>query len=107
MLYAVSNPWDFTEPTLFSASYVKLRELSLTYALPKSLISSLRMQDISFSVYSRNIILWTQAKIGIDPENAYQPTTGVQGGIQFKQGIERYNVTPWSIPIGIKLNVTF
>lgn len=107
MLYAVSNPWDFTEPTLFSASYIKLRELSLTYALPKSLLSSLRMQDISFSVYSRNIILWTKAKIGIDPENAYQPTTGTQGGIQFKQGIERYNVTPWSIPVGIKLNVTF
>ena len=107
LLYAVSNPWDFTEPTLFSASYIKLRELSLTYALPKSLLSSLRMQDISFSVYSRNIILWTQAKIGIDPENAYQPTTGTQGGIQFKQGIERYNVTPWSIPVGIKLNVTF
>ena len=107
MPYAASNAWDFTEPTLFSASYVKLREISLSYALPKSLVSSLRMQDISFSIYSRNIILWTEAKIGIDPENAYQPTTGVQGGIQFKQGIERYNVTPWSIPMGIKLNVTF
>lgn len=107
MLYAVSNPWEFMEPTLYSASYVKLRELSLTYALPASLVKSIKMQDISFSVYSRNIILWTEAKIGIDPENAFQPTTGVQGGIQFKQGIERYNVTPWSIPVGVKLNVTF
>lgn len=107
LLYAVSNGWDFTEPTLFSASYIKLRELSLSYTLPKSLLSSLKVQDVSFSVYSRNIILWTQAKIGIDPENAYQPTTGTQGGIQFKQGIERYNVTPWTIPVGIKLNVTF
>ncbi len=107
MLYAVSNPWDFMEPTLFSASYIKLREVSLTYALPSSLVKSLRLQDASFSFYSRNIILWTEAKIGIDPENAYQPTTGVQGGIQFKQGIERYNVTPWTIPMGVKLNVTF
>ncbi len=107
MLYAVSNPWDFTEPTLFSASYIKLRELSLSYGLPQSLVKSLKIQDISFSVYTRNVILWTKAKIGIDPENAYQPTTGVQGGMQFKQGIERYNVTPWTIPVGIKLNVTF
>ena len=107
MLYAVSNPWDFLEPTLFSASYLKMREISLTYALPATVVKSLRMQDVSFSIYSRNIILWTEAKIGIDPENAYQPTTGVQGGMQFKQGIERYNVTPWSIPMGIKLNVTF
>lgn len=107
MLYAVSNPWDFTEPSLFSASYIKLREISLTYALPAHLARSIKMQDMSFSIYSRNIILWTKAKIGIDPENAYQPTTGVQGGIQFKQGIERYNVTPWSIPMGVKLNLTF
>ncbi|MCC6287322.1 MAG: SusC/RagA family TonB-linked outer membrane protein [Chitinophagaceae bacterium] len=107
MLYAVSNPWDFMEPTLFSASYIKLREISLTYALPSSLTRAMRMQDVSFSVYSRNIILWTEAKIGIDPENAFQPTTGVQGGIQFKQGIERYNVTPWTIPVGVKLNINF
>jgi hypothetical protein len=92
---------------MFSASYIKMREVSLSYSLPVSLAKKLRMQDIGFSVYSRNIILWTKAKIGIDPENAYQPTTGVQGGIQFKQGIERYNVTPWTIPVGIKLNVTF
>lgn len=107
LLYAVSNPWDFTEPTLFSASYIKLRELSLSYSFPQSLVKSLKIQDVSLAVYSRNIILWTKAKIGIDPENAYQPTTGVQGGIQFKQGIERYNVTPWTIPVGIKLNITF
>ncbi|MGC4035984.1 MAG: SusC/RagA family TonB-linked outer membrane protein [Chitinophagaceae bacterium] len=107
MLYAVSNPWEFTEPSLFSASYIKLREISLTYSLPVSLAKSLKMQDISFSIYSRNIILWTKAKIGIDPENAYQPSTDVHGGIQFLQGIERYNVTPWSIPMGVKLNVTF
>lgn len=107
LLYAVSNPWDFMEPTLFSASYIKLRELSLSYGLPQSLVKSLKIQDASFSVYTRNVILWTQAKIGIDPENAFQPTTGVQGGIQFKQGIERYNVTPWTIPVGIKLNITF
>lgn len=107
LLYAVSNPWDFMEPTLFSASYIKLRELSLSYGLPQSLVKSLKIQDASFGVYTRNVILWTQAKIGIDPENAFQPTTGVQGGIQFKQGIERYNVTPWTIPVGIKLNITF
>jgi hypothetical protein len=107
MLYAVSNPWDFMEPSMFSASYIKMREVSLSYSLPVALAKKVRMQDISFSVYSRNIILWTKAKIGIDPENAYQPTTGIQGGIQFKQGIERYNVTPWTIPVGVKLNVTF
>jgi len=106
--YAASNPWDFTESELFSASYLKLREVSLSYGIPSQLASRLKIQNATFSVYSRNIILWTAAKIGIDPENAYQPSPGLQGGgIQFKQGIERYNVTPWVIPVGIRLNVTF
>jgi len=106
--YAAADPWDFTEPELFSASYLKLREISLSYGIPSRLSKALKIQDAALSVYSRNIILWTAAKIGIDPENAYQPSADVQGGgIQFKQGIERYNVTPWVIPIGIRLHVTF
>ena len=53
-------------------------------------------------------ILWTAAKINVDPENAFQPSTDVQGsGTQFKQGIERYNVNPWVIPVGVKLSVIF
>ncbi len=107
MLYAVSNPWDFMDYSMFPASYLKLREVSLTFDLPSKLVRPLRMQGASLSVYSRNIMLWTAAKINIDPENAYQPTADAQGGIQFKQGIERYNVTPWTIPFGFKLNVTF
>lgn len=106
--YAASNPWDFMEQSLFSASYLKLREISLSFELPHKFASSLRLENASVSVFSRNILLWTKAKIGIDPENAFQVSTDVQGGgIQFKQGIERYNVTPWVLPLGIKLNVTF
>lgn len=106
--YAASDPWDFTQADLFSASYLKLREISLSYGISARLSNTLKIQDATVSVYSRNIILWTAAKIGIDPENAYQPSADVQGGgIQFKQGIERYNDTPWSIPIGVRLHVTF
>ena len=77
-------------------------------ALPARFVKAWKAQNASISVYSRNILLWTAAKINIDPENAYQPSTDVQGnGIQFKQGIERYNIYPWVIPVGFKLNVTF
>ncbi len=106
--YAASDPWSFTQADLFSASYLKLREISFAYEIPVHVAKALRLQDANISVYSRNITLWTAAKIGIDPENAYQPSPDIQGGgIQFKQGIEKYNVTPWSIPLGIKLHVTF
>lgn len=106
--YAAANPWEFMEQSMFSASYLKLREISLGFQIPQHFASRLRLRDASVAVFSRNIILWTASKVGIDPENAYQISADLQGGgIQFKQGIERYNVTPWVLPIGIKLNVTF
>ena len=96
--------WSYTRNATFDADFIKLREISIGYQLPD--IKGL--QNFTVSLYSRNIILWTKAKIGIDPETAFQPEGGTQGsGIQFKQGIERYNVAPWTIPVGIKLNVSF
>ncbi len=96
--------WSYTRNATFDADFVKLREISLGYTLPK--IKGI--QNAFISVYSRNIILWTKAGINIDPELAFQPEGGVQNsGIQFKQGIERYNVNPWTMPIGVKLNITF
>lgn len=104
--YGDNYPWSFTKAAMFDASFIKLREVSLSYALPSSFVQRLRLQNASISLYSRNIMLWTAAKIGIDPEMAYQPEAGAQAGTQFKQGIERYNVTPWVMPIGFKLNLT-
>jgi hypothetical protein len=104
--YGDNYPWDFNKASLFDASFIKLREVSLSYALPSSFVQRLKLQNASISVYSRNIMLWTAAKIGVDPEMAYQPEADPRAGTQFKQGIERYNVTPWVMPIGFKLNLT-
>ena len=96
--------WSYSRNAMFDADFIKLREISIAYQLPK--IKGI--QNASVSLYSRNIILWTKAGIGIDPETAFQAEAGTQGsGSQFKQGIERYNVSPWTIPVGIKLNVSF
>jgi hypothetical protein len=105
--YGDNYPWDYTKAAMFDASFIKLREVSLSYAIPTGLVKRLGLQNASLSVYSRNIMLWTKAKIGVDPETAFQHESGRQAGTQFKQGIERYNVTPWVIPIGFKLGLTF
>ncbi|MCC5938517.1 MAG: SusC/RagA family TonB-linked outer membrane protein [Lunatimonas sp.] len=107
MPFAGSTAWSFTRAFLYPASFVKLREVSFGMDLPARITSALKMQNLNFSVYSRNIILWTAAKINIDPEMAFQPQAGVQAGTQFKQGIERWNVNPWVMPIGFKVNATF
>jgi TonB-linked SusC/RagA family outer membrane protein len=105
--YGDNYPWSFTRAATFDASFLKLREVSIGYEVPSNVVKKLGLQAANFSVYSRNIILWTAAKIGIDPETAFQPQAGVQAGTQFKQGIERYNVTPWVIPVGFRLGLTF
>ena len=107
--YVVSYPWEFARASMFDADFVKLREIALSYRLPAQFVNKLGgMRDLTVSVYSRNIVLWTKAGIGIDPERAFQAeaSTGNRG-TQFKQGIERYNIEPWVLPIGFKLNFTF
>lgn len=108
--YAVSYPWGFAKPSMFDADFIKLREISLSYNVPRSVLNRFKsVENIAVSLYSRNIILWTKAKAGIDPERAFQAESSTEGtrGTQFKQGIERYNLEPWVIPVGIKIDITF
>jgi hypothetical protein len=101
--YSVSFPWDVGSSNMFDADYIKLREVSLTYSLPASIARKVKMENVNFSLYSRNIMLWAKdSDLGVDPERAFQP----EGG-KLLQGVERYNVTPWMIPIGFKLGFTF
>ncbi|MFC4094270.1 SusC/RagA family TonB-linked outer membrane protein [Euzebyella saccharophila] len=107
--FSVANPWDFGTPHMFDADYVKLREVALGYNIPSKHLDKIGISDLNFSIYSRNIMLWTKdSDFGIDPERAFQAeTSSGNRGTQFKQGIERYNVEPWLVPIGIKIGLTF
>lgn len=106
-VYPITNTyaWSFNEQITFDASFIKLRELSLGYQIPNFGV----IRNATFSVYTRNIMLWTKADIGIDPERAFWANSGRQGDTQsqFRQGIERQNVMPWSVSYGFKLNFNF
>ncbi|WP_210517132.1 SusC/RagA family TonB-linked outer membrane protein [Hymenobacter terricola] len=57
------------ENTLFDASYVKLREASLSYSLPTTLVSKVKLTGIQFSLIGRNLVLWTpKSQPHLDPE---------------------------------------
>ncbi len=102
--YVASYPWDLGEANIFDADYIKLREISLNYRLPNRISQQIGMSDVNFSIYSRNIMIWTKnSGMGIDPERAYQSDSNGR----FKQGIERYNAEPWVIPVGFKLGFSF
>ncbi len=102
--YVASYPWDCGEANIFDADYIKLREVAINYRLPNKYTSKIGVQDLNFSVYSRNIMIWTKnSGIGIDPERAYQSDSSGR----FKQGVERYNAEPWVIPVGFKIGFSF
>ncbi len=102
--YVASYPWDLGEANIFDADYIKLREIALTYNLPNKYTRNIGVQDVNFSLYSRNIMIWTKnSGLGIDPERAYQSDSSGR----FKQGVERYNAEPWVIPVGFKIGFTF
>lgn len=107
VIYPVSRafPWSYNQAVTFDASFVKLREITLGYDMP----NLWGLRNARISVFSRNIVLWTAAKIGIDPERAYQAQAGVQGNTStmFRQGIELQNILPMTMPVGFKLDITF
>ncbi|WP_419211310.1 SusC/RagA family TonB-linked outer membrane protein [Maribacter sp. X9] len=100
--YGDNYAWDFTRASTFDADYVKLRQISIGYTFDRKFSQKIGMSNLSLSLFSRNIILWTKAGIDIDPESAFQTSGG-----KLSQGVERFNIQPWAIPVGIKLNASF
>ncbi|MFT3827118.1 MAG: SusC/RagA family TonB-linked outer membrane protein [Chitinophagaceae bacterium] len=60
-LFSVWDQW------IYDASYIKLRELSLGYNLPKSLYKKLPIQNISCSIVGQNLWLIASKVKGLDP----------------------------------------
>jgi len=92
----------FPDRNLYSATYVKLREVAVTYHLPKSFVNRFKVQNASLSVVGNNLYAWTKANNGVDPERAFR-----QSGNTWQQGVEYYNVMPWTASLGFKLKVDF
>lgn len=92
----------FPDRNTYSATYVKLREVALTYRLPSSFVRSMKMQGASLSFVANNVFQWNAAGIAIDPERAFRQSGGV-----WNQGVEYYSMMPWTVSLGFKLNVDF
>ncbi|WP_236974544.1 SusC/RagA family TonB-linked outer membrane protein [Membranihabitans maritimus] len=93
---------EFPSRNIYDATYVKLREISLSYKFDRSLIEKIKLQNLSISLVGNNVLQWVAAGIDIDPERAYKVN-----GSQWVQGYEYYNIVPWTRSIGAKLNIEF
>ncbi|HWV30605.1 MAG TPA: SusC/RagA family TonB-linked outer membrane protein [Dyadobacter sp.] len=67
------------ENTIFDASYVKLREVKLTYMLSGQVFKKLPFRDIAISIVGRNLALLKSNLPHIDPETSYYNDGNLQG----------------------------
>lgn len=61
--------FQYTDHAVIDRSYLKLRNVSLAYQLPKKICEMLRVSSLRLSATASNILLWTpKENMYIDPE---------------------------------------
>lgn len=89
----------FDNLDIYDASFIKLREISVGYNLPKKLISKIKMSNARISFVGRNLwIFYQNTPKGLDPEAALNAGNG--------QGLESGSLPP-STTFGVDLKLAF
>lgn len=85
---------------VIDASYIRLREASLSYRLPKSLLNRTPFGDLTVGLFGNNLALWT-AK-----ENKFADPEVNSGGASNEQGFD-YTAQPSLRNFGFNVRVSF
>jgi TonB-linked SusC/RagA family outer membrane protein len=99
--YPTSNPAQSYNYRIIDRSFLKLRDVSVSYNLPKTWASKIRATNLSLSVYGRNFLLWTpKSNVYIDPEAS---NLGNDLGSQLGE----FRTAPTSKQFGVQLRAAF
>lgn len=88
-----------TDQFVYDADFVKLRQLTFGYTLPRSLIAKTPLQSASLSLVARNLFMLYNNVPNVDPESSYSVS-----GTSF--GLENFGV-PTTRSFGLNLMVKF
>ena len=90
------------EENVEDASWIRLRQVRLSYSLPQSVLDNVRgIQNVDIALTGRNLLLFTGYR-GIDPETNLIGTTQGENGF----GLDYFN-NPNTRGYGVNLTVTF
>jgi TonB-linked SusC/RagA family outer membrane protein len=86
------------EPFVYSATYIKLREIKLGYTIPQRWAKTIGFQAATVAVVGRNLLIIHKNAPNIDPETAFNTGNG--------QGLEDLTL-PTVRNIGFNINLKF
>jgi len=62
------NYYSYADINVYNASYAKVRDITLGYNLPHSILRAVRVEGVNLYVQAANFMVWKANKLGIDPE---------------------------------------
>ena len=89
---------DAAEAGIYDADYMRLRNLSIGYNVPKSLLEGTSIQSASISLIGKNLFFLSNSVDNIDPESAYNSNNS--------QGLEYWGM-PVPRTVGLNVNLKF
>ena len=84
---------------IFDASYVKLRQVSIGYTLPRKFIENSVIKSLKVSVVGRNLLILHKNTPHIDPETGFSASNGNQG--------QEFGQYPSARNVGFNINMRF
>jgi TonB-linked SusC/RagA family outer membrane protein len=81
-------------------SYVKMRELALTYTLPSTIAGKIKANKVEVGVFGRNLFFFYRTIKDMDPEQA-------TAGSRWQQNVNNVGTNPSSRTYGASLRVSF
>lgn len=87
------------ETNSFDASYIKLRDARIGYVFPKTITESMKLREMSISLYGKNLWMWTKFPI-FDPEAATLDDSDITPGVDI-------GALPSTRTVGLNFNVKF
>lgn len=91
--------WSGTQFRTWDATNFKVKEITLTYNLQRSVVERLHLQNVAFTAFSKNVFFWAKNRMNEDPETAFRD--GISG-----MGISQFGLPPIR-STGLKVTVSF
>jgi outer membrane protein assembly factor BamA len=84
------------ETDIENGGFTRIRQLSLSYELPRAMLKKGPFTSLSLTVFANNLHVWTKYD-GVDPETSL-------GGPNNSQGLDYFN-NPNTKSYGVRLNL--